>query len=132
MEVKEESIPAENPESVQSPETDGDVFFRGTVVRMTYRSGETGFAVLRAEAEGQNSSLPGQQLATIVGPVPATVAVGTAFIARGEWLNHPKFGKQFKARTFTETPPTSADAIIRYLSSGSIKGFGPVLAERVV
>jgi len=53
-------------------------------------------------------------------------------VARGIWQTHPKFGKQFRARSLTETEPTGADAIEKYLGSGAVKGFGPVLAQRIV
>jgi exodeoxyribonuclease V alpha subunit len=60
------------------------------------------------------------------------MGAGISIIARGEWQVHPKFGKQFRAWSITETLPTSEEAIASYLGSGAVKGFGPVLAKRVV
>jgi len=105
----------------------GSEFFRGSVNRITYRNRESGFGVIRAlDEEGSRTQV------TLVGVFAETVGSGTHLIARGIWTDHPKFGRQFKAYSITETEPTSADAIERYLASGPVKGFGPVLAKRIV
>lgn len=114
-------------EAPNIPVATTDNFLRGTVRRITFRNVETGFGVVRVEPEHLSGVLE-----TIVGIVPVTIAPGMTFIARGEWQVHGKFGRQFRAASFTETEPTSSDAILRYLSSGGVKGFGPVLAKRVV
>ena len=41
-------------------------------------------------------------------------------------------GQQFKARFLRTSPPTSADGIEKYLSSGMIRGVGPVYAKKLV
>ncbi len=71
-------------------------------------------------------------VSTIVGVFPETIAAGTNIVARGEWQRHPKFGRQFRARSVTEADPTGKEAIARYLASDAVKGFGPTLAARVV
>lgn len=106
---------------------DRNKLIKGSVLRITYRSDDTGFGVIRAEVESG-----GGRETTVVGVFPSTLNSGTTFIARGEWRNHPKFGRQFNARSITETAPTGREAILRYLGSGVIKGFGPKLAERIV
>lgn len=113
-----------------SAQDETGAFFRGTVNKINFRSESSGFGVMRAEAaSGQGFSEP---TATVVGLIPPDLSPGANFIARGEWQTHPKFGKQFRARSITEAAPTGREALIRYLGSGAIKGFGPVLAERVV
>ena len=114
-------------------EQDRETLLKATVSRVTFRSKESGFSVLRAEPEGSSDNpLRNRELVTVVGVLPAETTPGTSFIARGRWQTHPKFGKQFRAFSFTEAEPTGEAAITRYLGSGSIKGFGPVLAQRVV
>jgi exodeoxyribonuclease V alpha subunit len=51
---------------------------------------------------------------------------------KGEWFNHPKYGKQFKVVDYATAIPASVDGIRRYLGSGLIKGIGAVMAERIV
>ncbi|HMO17739.1 MAG TPA: ATP-dependent RecD-like DNA helicase [Oligoflexia bacterium] len=110
-------------------ELNKDKFLKGIVQKITFRSHDTGFGVLRISPESND---PYSASTTMVGIIPSTLCEGASFIARGNWQSHPKFGSQFKAISITETQPTSTEAIIKYLSSGVIKGIGPVLAERIV
>ena len=41
-------------------------------------------------------------------------------------------GQQFKARFLRTSPPTSADGIEKYLSSGMIRGIGPAYAKKLL
>ncbi len=108
----------------ESPYTD---FLRGTIKRITFRSEDSGFAVVRVEEEGKFGKME-----TLVGKIPPFADEGSSFIARGIWQSHDKFGRQFKAISFSESKPTSLNAITKYLSSGQIKGIGEKLAERIV
>lgn len=50
----------------------------------------------------------------------------------GEWVEHPRFGRQFNIVILKIVEPTSAVGIERFLSSGAIPGIGPVIAARIV
>src|ERR1700732_3359672 len=97
----------------------------GLVERVTYHNAENGFCVLRAKARGH------RDVVTVVGHA-ATIAAGEWITASGEWINDRTHGQQFKARFLRTSPPTSADGIERYLSSGMIRGVGPVYAKKLV
>jgi exodeoxyribonuclease V alpha subunit len=97
----------------------------GLVERVTYHNAENGFCVLRAKARGH------RDVVTVVGHA-ATIAAGEWITASGEWVNDRTHGQQFKARFLRTSPPTSADGIERYLSSGMIRGVGPVYAKKLV
>jgi len=60
------------------------------------------------------------------------VAEGEYVVLEGEYVNHPKFGSQFKATKLQKEEPKSKDALIRYLGSGLFKGVGEVSAKRIV
>lgn len=45
---------------------------------------------------------------------------------------HPKFGKQFDAHSCSIAIPTSLGGLHKYLSSGIIKGIGPVYAQKLI
>ena len=47
-------------------------------------------------------------------------------------MNDRTHGQQFKARFLRTSPPSSADGIEKYLSSGMIRGVGPVYAKKLV
>jgi exodeoxyribonuclease V alpha subunit len=62
---------------------------------------------------------------TVVGHA-ATIAAGEWITASGERVNDGTHGQQFKASFLRTSPPTSAEGIEKYLSSGMIRGVGPV------
>src|SRR3974390_380414 len=98
---------------------------RGLVERVPYHNSENGFCVLRAKVRGH------RDIVTVVGHA-ATIAAGEWVTASGEWVNDRTHGQQFKARFLRTSPPTSADGIERYLSSGMVRGVGPVYAKKLV
>jgi ATP-dependent exoDNAse (exonuclease V) alpha subunit len=53
-------------------------------------------------------------------------------VAEGWWVRDKEHGLQFKASTMKTVPPTTVAGIERYLSSGLVKGIGPVLAKKLV
>ncbi len=50
----------------------------------------------------------------------------------GEFINHEKFGKQFKFDSYEYIMPSENDDIIAFLSSSFIKGCGAKTAEKIV
>jgi exodeoxyribonuclease V alpha subunit len=97
----------------------------GLVERVAYHNDENGFCVLRAKARGH------RDLITVVGHA-AAIAAGEWITASGEWVNDRTHGQQFKAQFLRTSAPTSADGIEKYLSSGMIRGVGPVYAKKLV
>src|SRR5262245_37281066 len=96
----------------------------GLVERVTYHNAENGFCVLRAKVRGH------REVVTVIGHA-ATIAAGEWVTATGGWVNDRTHGQQFKARFLRTSPPTSADGIEKYLSSGMIRGVGPVYAKKL-
>jgi exodeoxyribonuclease V alpha subunit len=107
------------------PEPSTQEVLAGLVERVTYHNGENGFCMLRAKARGL------RDLVTIVGHA-ATIAAGEWITASGEWINDRTHGQQFKARFLRTSLPDSADGIEKHLSSGMIRGVGPVYAKKLV
>ncbi|HMB71518.1 MAG TPA: ATP-dependent RecD-like DNA helicase [bacterium] len=97
----------------------------GTVARVTFRSEDTGYTVLRVSPEGDERTL------AVVGRMPP-LAVGERVRAVGRWVEHPKFGRQLEVESLERMTPRTAEAIARYLGSGLATGIGPKLAERIV
>ncbi len=95
----------------------------GDIVNITFRSSETGFTVLEL--------LSGDEYITAVGEM-AEVAAGQKLVVFGSYVSHPSFGMQFKIQSYEVVFPSSVNAILTYLSSGIIKGIGPVTAKRIV
>ena len=103
----------------------GEEVLAGLVERITFHNAENGFCVLRAKARGH------RDLVTIVGHA-ASIAVGEWVTASGEWVNDRTHGQQFKARFLRTSAPSSVEGIEKYLSSGMIRGIGPVYAKKLV
>jgi exodeoxyribonuclease V alpha subunit len=108
-----------------SPQPDTGEVLAGLVERVTYHNAENGFCVLRARARGH------RDVVTVVGHA-AAISAGEWIMASGQWVNDRTHGQQFKARFLRTSAPTSADGIERYLSSGMIRGVGPVYAKKLV
>ena len=107
------------------PEASTGEVLAGLVERVTYHNPENGFCVVRAKARGHRDTV------TVVGHA-ATIAAGEWITASGEWVNDRTHGQQFKAGFLRTSAPTSADGIEKYLSSGMIRGVGPVYAKKLV
>src|SRR5262249_17036465 len=97
----------------------------GLVEARTCHNAAEGFWVLRGKGGGR------RDVVTVIG-YAATISAGEWITASGEWVNDRTHGQQFKARFLRTSPPTSADGIERYLSSGMIRGVGPVYARKLV
>ena len=97
----------------------------GLVERVTFHNEDNGFCVLRVRARGR------RDLVTVVGHA-ATIGTGEWITATGAWVNDRTHGQQFKASFLRTSPPSSAEGIEKYLSSGMIRGVGPVYAKKIV
>ncbi len=50
----------------------------------------------------------------------------------GEYETHPKYGMQFRIDSYSIVIPSTKTGLAKYLSSGMIKGIGPVTAEKII
>ena len=95
----------------------------GNVERVVFRNDENGWTVIELESN--------EELHKVVGVLPM-VNVGEYLNLKGTWGEHPSFGAQFQAEYAERHLPTGASAILRYLSSGAVKGVGLATAIRIV
>lgn len=97
--------------------------FSGYVEKIVYRNEENGYTVLSVSADNEE-----------------IVCVGTfQFISEGEYvcfngntISHPSYGEQFSVTGYEIREPEDEKAVLKYLSSGAIKGVGNALAARIV
>lgn len=57
---------------------------------------------------------------------------GESISARGEMMEHPVYGRQFRITAYSIIAPRDRLSAERYLGSGAVKGVGPALAARIV
>jgi exodeoxyribonuclease V alpha subunit len=97
----------------------------GTVERVVYSGGDSGFTVARLKLDR------GGDLVTIIGPLVG-VPEGAALRVTGRFETNARFGAQFRIARYTEVAPATLEGLRKYLGSGLIKGIGPELAGRIV
>lgn len=96
---------------------------RGYVERIVYRNEENTYTVFELGSDGESF--------TCTGFLPA-VSVGESCAVTGEYVDHPVYGRQLKVSEYRATAPENAQAMLRYLSSGAVKGIGEALALRII
>lgn len=96
----------------------------GTIASVVYQNEENGYTVLRlVTTDGE--------AVTVVGSIPCA-APGEDLTVSGRWVSHPVHGDQVQAEQVERRMPTTEDEILRYLSSGVVKGIGAATAARLV
>lgn len=95
----------------------------GVVEDITFQNDTNGFTVLDFSTD--------DELFTAVGVMPGITAGETVSLT-GSFIMHPTFGRQLKVTAFTRTLPETSEQIIKYLSSGVIRGVGPKKALLIV
>ena len=99
----------------------------GVVERIVYVNEENHYTVAHLVPEGRGRVEP----VTIVGNL-AAVNTGETVRAKGRWVNHKQFGRQFVVEKFESVLPRTVVGIKKYLGSGLIKGIGGTFADRIV
>ena len=95
----------------------------GTVEDIIYRNEENGYSVIELDVK--------DELITATGILP-TNEIGMEVRLFGGFKSHPSYGLQFVAEAFEQTIPTSVQGILKYLSSGAIKGVGVSTANTLI
>ncbi len=99
------------------------ISIEGTVDTVLFCNEENGYIVLDLDT--------GSDYVTVVGEL-GLIEEGEELRLTGEYVSHPKFGDQFKAVSCERKLPATETAILKYLSSGAVKGIGPALAKKIV
>ena len=96
----------------------------GSIEHVIYANEENGFAICDLGTDADD-------IVTITGIMPY-IAEGDEVTVYGRWVHNPKYGRQFKVEQSEKRLPADRASILRYLSSGAIKGIGPKIAQRIV
>lgn len=95
----------------------------GIIENITYRNEENYYTVANIKS--------GNAHTVAVGYLPFA-AVGDSVTLYGKYTVHQSYGEQFSVDKFERSVPENSAAILRYLSSGAIKGIGPSTAAKIV
>lgn len=96
---------------------------KGYVDHIIYQNKENGYGVLSVVVEDEELVCVGTF---------RSVESGETLELRGEFVDHPLYGRQLKTESFQVVAPDDVVSMERYLSSGAIKGIGEALASRIV
>ena len=95
----------------------------GVVENIVYRNSDNGYTVLEiADSD---------DYITAVGIMPLA-NVGDKVALTGVFTEHKNYGRQFSAKACEVCRPTETADILRYLSSGAVKGIGASTAQKLV
>ncbi|MBE7082787.1 MAG: ATP-dependent RecD-like DNA helicase [Clostridiales bacterium] len=102
------------------------MLLQGVIEEIIFRNDDNGYTV--AVLSYQNDGV--EEYATIVGTL-STPHVGQSLKLEGKYTNS-KYGEQFSFDSAEVVYPNTLSGIKKYLSSGLIKGVGPVTASLIV
>lgn len=108
------------------PKLNGKIFYNpasGYTIAVYETEEELPLEVVRQTQDGHSFTAVGVEL-----PLAEELMVDL----EGEWKENAKYGMQYEVKNYQIQTPTTKEGIIGYLSSGLIKGIGPVTAEKIV
>ena len=94
----------------------------GQVRSVRFKAEDTGYVILAFDPHDEFDTI------TIVGTMP-DVQQGVDVELKGDWIEHPKYGRQFKFDRYKFPQPSSKEGVIAYLST--LKGVKESLARRI-
>ncbi|MBQ9550451.1 MAG: AAA family ATPase, partial [Lachnospiraceae bacterium] len=96
---------------------------KGYIDRIIFRNPDNGYTVMRLSTDDGDITVVG--LLSMAGE-------GELVTAEGDITYHSGYGEQLEAERITVQEPDNKEAVLRFLSSGIVKGIGPALAKRIV
>lgn len=96
---------------------------QGIVEEIVYRNSDNNYTVFVIDHN--------DEYLTCVGKVPI-ISEGEFVELVGEFTKHSKYGEQFSITQAKVSNPNTKEGIVRYLSSGLIRGVGPITAQNIV
>ena len=96
---------------------------RGSVEDIVFRNNSNGYSVLTMYCDGI--------AATAVG-IMTDVNIGDDLKLVGVWKTHPGYGEQFSFSYYEHEMPATVPSILKYLSSGAVKGVRRAMAKKLV
>ena len=105
--------------------SDTQIKLVGAIERIIFKNSENGYVIAKFKPDN------GSKTETVFG-VMLESNPGEHVEILGEFVNNPKYGRQFKISKSITIPPATIEGIEKYLGSGLIKGIGPIMAGKIV
>ena len=122
--------------------TEPSASFQAVCESIIFRNEENGYTVASfsrldpdAEETGGDTAAASVKKPSVtftgVGSMPF-LEVGDFLLLTGKWTTHSSYGRQLQVQSCTQVTLHTPQTILKYLSSGVIRGIGPKLAEKIV
>ncbi|WP_306483874.1 ATP-dependent RecD-like DNA helicase [Anaerococcus sp.] len=95
---------------------------KGIVTNIIFRNDENGYTIMAVDTPDSDI--------TCVGTMPF-FNEGDNVEMEGDIVYHDKYGEQFKISTIRLVKPSSKEAVVKFLSSGNLKGIGKKTARAI-
>ena len=102
---------------------ENSIELKGIVLGVTYRNRDNGYTVIKVKS--------GKEQITAAGIMPY-FSEGDSVVLFGSYTVHSVYGRQFKVDAAEATIPQNSLQVLKFLSSGAIKGVGPSTATKIV
>ncbi|MCL2492887.1 MAG: ATP-dependent RecD-like DNA helicase [Clostridiales bacterium] len=102
------------------------------IERVVFRNDANGFSVLAVKVLSEAGKGGGGRTQTRAAGLMPDGRAGMAYVLRGHFEIHPKFGEQFSFQDYEEAAPTDAESMADFLGSGVLRGIGPKTAAQIV
>ncbi len=103
---------------------DGEESLEGSIEAVIYSNDENGYSIC-------DMATSDDDIITVVGTMPF-ISAGDSVTVIGKWVHNPRYGRQFSVSRYEKRMPADTAAMLKYLSSHTIKGIGPKTAQRII
>lgn len=105
-------------------------YLKGPIIQEIFYNEENGFGVFLMQVEESTEVLEEAEVIVVghlIRPQP-----NEWLVVYGEWVEHARYGRQYQVHRAKKELPRSADAVVKYLSSGLFPGVGKKTGQRIV
>ena len=105
-------------------------YLKGPIIQEIFYNEENGFGVFLMQVEESTEVLEEEEVIVVghlIRPQP-----NEWLVVYGEWVEHARYGRQYQVHRAKKELPRTADAVVKYLSSGLFPGVGKKTGQRIV
>ena len=99
----------------------------GKPTYILFRNEETFYTVMKFRLEDKS-----EKVITVTGLLPQRPEPDVLYRIYGSYIEHPKYGMQFKIEAMERPLPSESESVIRYLCGVQFPGIGKKTAEKIV
>ena len=109
-------------------------YIKGKIRNIIYQNNDNGYVVALFRIKETNDSTMKDHLNKTVTITGVFLDINTEdiYILKGEYLNHERFGYQYKVNSYEREEPTTESGVIEFLASPLVKGCGEKTAIKIV